>query len=282
MTLSCLIPVHTHIHLQQCLNSLVEEVDEILLFINGDLNKSETVINRLISEKVEFQKIRIIEKKEDAVGSQVARNELFDACSSEHILFMDCDDYRISNKLREQLSYLKEFNWEVCIGHPIFLWKDPQAKTREVYQEKQFPLCKDIWHLLIKRCLQTGCILWRRSALQTVKTIQGGELWKTKYKRLQEYRLVIAALNCCLNIGLFPGHVSYYRWNWNPAQISQNKENLQADSLMSYYEELREHVPQTHKQFFEEFVAGLENSLNKLKDPRMTEKGTLIDWEQSR
>ncbi|UBF29831.1 glycosyltransferase (plasmid) [Kovacikia minuta CCNUW1] len=268
MKTSCLIPCHNATHLNQCLQSIQGEFNEVLIYLNGDCDRGREIVRQ-------FSFPAIIQEDESPVGSQIARNKLFEVSTGDYVVFLDCDDYRVPGHIPGQINYLEQYEWGACIGHPIFLWKDPLSK-REVYQEKPFPLCQDIWHMLIKRCLQTGCILWRRSALETIKSIYGN-VFNPNHKRLQEYRLVIAALSCCVEIGLYPAHTAYYRWGWNGTQITQTQFR-EEDSLLSYYQELEEHVPPSHLQVYKDFLLEVKKSLNKLKDERMITNGTLVDW----
>lgn len=93
----------------KCLKSLADQtldaaLFEVIVVINGEKDRTEDLINQLISER-NLTNIRVIAM--DEAGASIARNKGISLASREYCTFLDDDDYLSENFLEEMYKQAK-------------------------------------------------------------------------------------------------------------------------------------------------------------------------------
>lgn len=216
MKTSALVPCYRAARfLKDCLYSL-REFDEIILYLDGSDNEDWLVADHCSKHLPQLQVIA-----SDRIGQQAARNLLYGESTGDAILWFDADDQRIEGSLASQLETLQEEGVDCSVGSYILYYCNPLKRRWGKYEFTEQPskIYEDFGSMITT--YQTGCFLWRRTALD--RLIQRfGYLWDEEQPALNEYWLVLNAIKLDLNLKCCPIHTHLYRWGWDDNQITHD------------------------------------------------------------
>lgn len=135
--LSIIIPMYNvEPYVERCIRSL-EDQDiskddyEILCINDGSPDDSRGVVMALQNE---FKNVILIDQNNQGVSR--ARNNGLDRATGKYVMFIDPDDYVVSNTLSEILSYTKKYDAEVCFLGYRFINQDGTVKE-EILNDKE-------------------------------------------------------------------------------------------------------------------------------------------------
>ncbi len=180
MRVSILIPCH---NAERTLARSVESAlaqshadKEVIVVDDGSTDGSVHVLSTF------GDRIRL--EQQDNAGGGAARNRLLELSSGSWLQYLDSDDYLLPDKISAQVAYLEKNPQVDVLYGPVIL--EARPGEREVLE---IPKPRDPWVLLARWWLpQTGAILWRKSAVESV----GG--WKVGQPVCQEHELYLRLL----------------------------------------------------------------------------------------
>lgn len=229
MKTSCLIPCHNaYPHLLQCLQSLVRQFDEVIVYFDACSDRS---CEQVIYLREHNTHLRLI-GGEEQVGVQRARNTLFSESTGDLICFFDADDYRNRDSVQPIVQHFQ--SGSDSLGAVItpcnYLIRDPLYRSETYRQYPPYWMEEgykgsqpDVWELIINRAIQTGGVMWRREALQQLVD-QRGYVWEEERYALQDQHLLLDFLEMGeWEIEVLPLISHNYRWGWSESQITINR-----------------------------------------------------------
>jgi len=223
MRTSLLIPVYNGAtHLAECLASTTE-FDEVILWDDGSTDDSLALARR-------FPHVQTIHSENQ--GVQRTRNLLFEASTGEVIAYLDADDCRLPGALAAHLQALGAADG---VFSPV-----------QVLQGDSLTLSKTSPDLLVNLLvgfggrIQTGGLLWRRRALETIRQ-RFGDLWQESLPRRASFFegfLVFRALQADCRLVFSPVPAAVYRVDWSPDQFTADADGV-SRAILTLLKEVR-------------------------------------------
>lgn len=206
MKVSILIPCHNAERwVGQAIESALAQTHpdtEVIVVDDGSTDRSLEIIqgfsNRIQWESTPNQ------------GGNAARNRLLERATGEWVQYLDADDYLKPDKVATQLQEGSPIKESDLLYSPIIVehWDHEQSIS---FDKADFDTSLDIHALWLDwRVAQTGAVLWRRRALESI----GG--WNTDFPRCQDNEVTLRALQSKLQIAFTPSAGAIYRvWSDN-------------------------------------------------------------------
>lgn len=173
------------VYLKEAIESILSQTYtkfEFIIINDGSSDDTAKVI-KSFSEK--DQRV-IIVNNENNFGLTKSLNKGIKLVRGEFVARMDADDVSLSNRLEEQVNFLKKNTDYVCVGSNVDLINAKGKKTGTV----KLPEMAFIPNYLKKRnCFVHGTLMFRSSALSKV----GG--YDENYQLAQDYELLLRLSN---------------------------------------------------------------------------------------
>ena len=271
---SVLIPCrNTERYIVECLDSLFKAgFDELIVYFDSCTDASlEKAFNWKQNLGEEGSKVHLINgTTPDPIGVQDARNLLFEQSSGDVICFFDSDDVYTHSNLQGLISRLSATPPNIAgLITPYRYWFREPVYVKETYTEYQMTWMEEVWqnfdkpvqmkqgrvdgaavwgfpppveYLLARRQIQTGGILWKRSALKKLKQAYGS-IWNPMRIGLQDTNLVLDALIEEYEFEVVPEYTHCYRWGWSLNQITQIKGVEYLKQVLEFLHRLYDYIP---------------------------------------
>lgn len=156
---SVIIPVfNAEKYLPNCIDSVLSQICpglELILVNDGSTDQSEEIINGYISDN------RVVYLKQENKGVSVARNFGLSRASGEYIIFVDADDYLVSNSLDKRITQAEKT--DLLISN-YYRMKDVGVKEKEDYinEEKNLSIVEALWSISPKSDIGYQGFLWNK------------------------------------------------------------------------------------------------------------------------
>jgi len=201
--------------LEEAINSVIDQnyKNWKLVIIDGaSLDESKNILTKL--EK-KFNNINVIylDRRENAA---YARNLGIELSKAEYIAFLDSDDYWTKDKLSEQISFMKKFNYDFTYTDyvPFYLSNDQKIFKKKIIPPDSFTYDQFIYNTSIA----TSSMLIKKSIIGTIRC--------PNVKILEDYPFKCEILKTKCSANKLKKNLMFYR-------ITEN--SLQSNKLRNVY-----------------------------------------------
>lgn len=210
--------------LEIAINSLVNQTYKNLQIIVVDDNDSETIYRKkteqIMKKYKNNKKIDYIKHDYNKNGA-AARNTGIRYSDGEYVCFLDDDDLYYSNKIEEQVKFLKKYN---CF-QAVYCWRKQRGKVIKNFLEGD--LSKEI--LLGTMTPTMPSLMFKKEALDII------DGFNENYRRHQDYELLLKFFKKGFKIGLLKKTLVEIGTNLGENEIhGKNLENLKAIFLNNF------------------------------------------------
>lgn len=254
MKTSCLIPCHNaYPHLLQCLRSLAKQFDEVIVYFDACGDDSQAQVEFLCEDNPHL----ILLSGDDNIGSQQARNLLYEYSTGDYICFFDADDFREKSSVSQLVdlfqSLPEDFGCIVtpyyhCVRDPLYRGQVYRSYLPEWMEDRKegVDYIPSVWEVMAKRQMQTGGMLWRRECLEHLR-MEKGSIWDASRPAFQDAGLLLDAIESGWEVAVYPLITHTYRWGWSQSQLSVGQEMNYLDHAIGFLARLESLCPDSYK-----------------------------------
>ncbi len=163
--ISVIIPVFNREHfIKESILSVLNQTYknfEIIVYDDGSTDNTGKVIKR-IAELYKNANLKYFYSHKNH-GPSYARNRAFEASKGEFIAFLDSDDLWLKNKLKIQIKYMLENDWDICQTEEI--WIRNNKRVNPHLKHKKY--AGFIFDKALKLCIVSpSCVMMKRKIFQ--------------------------------------------------------------------------------------------------------------------
>ena len=212
---SVIIPVfNAEKYLSKCIDSVLSQTCpelELILVNDGSTDRSEEIINTCIHDD------RVLYLKQENKGVSAARNLGLSHASGEYIIFVDSDDYLVSDSLDMRIK--KAETTDLLISNYYQIKEIDIEKKKYINEEKEISVVEALWLISPKNNIGYQGYLWNKVFRREI--IKKNGILFDSFVAYGEDRLFIGQyITYCNNISLDTDAVYCYRLNDESAMAS--------------------------------------------------------------
>lgn len=278
---SALVPCKdTREHIVQCVESLLE-FDEVIVLFDCCEDDSQAILQGWLSSLPNTLSSKVRLESCDYGNCQDCRNHLYELSTGDYLNFFDADDFRIAGTLTPTIQTLEASSPNIagCITPYYHYYREPFYREERYttykidwmdeakYRGDEFP--PSAWWLMGKRNIQTGGIVWKKEALEEIRT-HYGYVWDRERIGLQDTALVLNALKLGLEFSVLPLYTHYYRSGWSKKQVTKASCLDYAKAAVEFLEGLHSIAPEKYKKVIADEIFYTAKNLRELENTYKT------------
>lgn len=215
---SVIIPVfNAEKYLSKCIDSVLSQRChglELILVNDGSTDQSEEIINAYTNDN------RVVYIKQENKGVSAARNLGLSRASGEYIIFVDSDDYLVSDSLDKRIDEARKTDLLISNYYQI---KETGIKEKKEYikEEKNLSVVEALWSISPKIPIGYQGYLWNKVFRREIIK-KNGILFDPSIAYGEDRLFIGQYITYCENISLNTEAVYCYRWNDDSMMASFN------------------------------------------------------------
>lgn len=223
---SVIVPVYNvEQYLDKCIESIINQTYKTIEIILVDDGSLDTCPQKCDYWATLDKRIKVIHKNNEGVG--FARNAGIDVASGEYIVFLDSDDYILSNAIEIMLNRIERDQSDLVAAQKVKVFSDGSQKSAGYTWMQDMIITKDeAMHMLGSTDnpfpVHTGAKLYRRFIFNKIRF--------TNLKSGEDTYILPHIIDCCKTISITNTTVYHY-YQRDSSIVHTMTQDMQLDNI---------------------------------------------------